>query len=138
MNHKKTKRWLRAILWALVIWWGIIISNDILTNWIYSVVHYWKFVVYPMFIYWLVLFIIKRFNLTKISDYDTIENTKRSNGISIAGLVLILGGIALMGAYNKEIKIWEKDISVYISNHIEFREWRIPVIRIWELDNVNN
>jgi len=136
MRKRKNKQRLRTALWTLLLWWWIIISNEIITIWIYTVIHYWKFVLFPLFIYRLVMSIIKIFNLRNYISYDEwFYNTKRWNGISIAGWVLIIGGITLMGIYNKEIKLWERDSATYLSNQIEFREWKIPVIYIWEIND---
>lgn len=135
MRKKKTKRWLRAILWTLILWWWIIISNDILTNWLYITLHYWKFIVYLLFIYRFVMSIIKIFNLRKYISYDEGFNyTKRGNGILMAGWVLAIVGITLMCVYNKEIKVWQQNTASYLSSHIEFREWKIPVIYVWEVE----
>lgn len=134
MRKTYKKRWIRTALWVLLLWWGIIISNDILTTWIYIVIHYWKFVVYLLFIYRFVMSIIKIFNLRKYISYDEdFSLTKRGSGILIAGWVLIIGGITLMCIYNKKIKVLEHDASSYISNHIELRKWKMPVIHIWEV-----
>ena len=132
MKKTKRRRWLWAIIGALLLWWGLIISSDIVANWIYTVVHYWKFVLFLLCIYRLISGIIKIFSLRKINHYDEIKNTKSANILWRIWWVLMFVGIGLMLIYNSRIKIIEREFATYLSDHIEFRKWKIPVIYIWD------
>lgn len=130
------KNFLLWIIATLIVWWWIVIANDLVADWIYIVIHYWLWIL----LFWLIIYTMVKLHEIIIFNYSYDLNEPPIEAKIYSALAFFIPVLLLIfwlkyAFFNNWVMENERNFAKSIASHIHFEKWKIPIIEIWNLSN---